>query len=219
MPTHERSLQLDQARGWGPARYVTLFGVVAFHLAVLAALMMGSRTQSIFLVANPPVEVLFLPPPRVPEIRPENFRPKRLSGNTGISVAPPALDADSPVLAPLVSEADGSGGGVDWKAEARRAVQAYEIRTRQPPIENTLTVSPAEETWWPWTRHRPGDAFKTPSGDWIVWITSNCYQIATAAANTNSANAMLPHTVCLGKSSGPGGSDAPPGHKKPPPTN
>jgi hypothetical protein len=176
-----------------------LVAVVAFHLAVLAALMMGSRTQSISFAANPPVEVLFLPPPVPPKIRAENFRPKHLNGDTGISVAPPALDPNSPLLAHTVSEADGSGGGVDWKAEARRAVQAFEIRTRQPPSENTLTVSPAEESWWPWMRRRAGTVFKTPSGDWIVWISSNCYQIATAAANANAPEAAQPRTVCLGK--------------------
>jgi hypothetical protein len=207
-----------ESRGWGLARYVTLLVVVAFHLAVLAVLLMASQTQSISFAANPPVELLFLPPPNLPKIRAENFRPKRLSGNTGISIAPPALDPDSPALASTVSEFDGTGGGVDWKAEARRAVQAFEIRTRQPPSETTLTVSPAEESWWPWTRHRTGTAFKTPSGDWIVWITSNCYQIATAAANANAPNATLPHTVCLGKSSAPGGdSNSPPGRKKPHP--
>jgi hypothetical protein len=207
-----------ESRGWGLARYVILLVVLAFHLAVLTALMMGSQTQNISLAANPPVELLFLPQPNVPKIRAESFRPKRRSGSTGISIAPPELDSDSPVLAPTFSAADGSGGGVDWKAEARRAVQAFEIRTRQPPIENTLTASPAEETWWPWTPHRTGTVFKTPSGDWIVWITSNCYQIATAAANTNAPNATLPHTVCLGRSSATGGdSDAVPGRKKPPP--
>jgi hypothetical protein len=209
---------MDQSKGWGLARYVTLLVVVAFHLAVLAALIMGSQTQSMSLAANPPVEVLFLPPPSVPKIRAENFRPKRLSGNTGISVAAPALDSDSPSLAPTVSEVDGTGGGVDWKAEARRAIQAFEIRTRQPPSENTLSLSPAEESWWPWARHRTGAAFKTPSGDWIVWITSNCYQIATAAANANAPNATLPRTVCLGKSSVGGDSDASlAGRKKPHP--
>ena len=204
MRTHERSLQTDAAGGSGPARYATLFGVVALHLAVILALMMGSQTHGIPAAANPPVEVLFLPPPGAPRVRAENFRPKRLSGFTGIAVAPPALEADSTVLAPALSAADGSGGGVDWKAEARRAVQAFEIRTRRP-IENTLTVSPAEEAWWPWTRHRPGTVFKTPSGDWIVWITSNCYQVATAAATTNAPNVTLPHTVCLGKPGAAGG--------------
>ena len=218
MPTYERSLQTDAAGDWGPARYATLFGVVALHLAVLLALMMGSQ-HSLPAAANPPLEVLILPPPGAPKIRAENFRPKRLSGFTGISVAPPALEADSTELAPAISAADGRGGGVDWKAEARRAVQAFEIRTRRP-VENTLTVSPAEEAWWPWTRHRAGTVFKTPSGDWIVWITSNCYQVATAAASANVPNATLPHTVCLGKPGAAGGdAEDPAGRESPPVTN
>ena len=182
-------------------RCATLIGVVALHLAVLAALLMESRTRSIALAADPPVQLLFLPPASIAEVRPERFRPKRITGNTGISLAPPALDSHSTSEAPAGSDSDDAGGGVDWKAEARRAVQAFDIRTRLPPSERTLSVSPAEETWWPWARGRGAGRFKTPAGDWIVWITENCYQIATARASAPAATP--PHTVCLGKSSAP----------------
>ena len=205
---------MDQSSDWGLARYVTLLVVVAVHLAMLAALIRGSRTESIALAQDLPVELLFLPPASLPKIRPENLPPKHLSANTGISIAPPALDSDSPSLAPTMSESDGTGGGVDWKAEARRAIQAFEIRTRLPPNENALSVSPAEESWWPWARRRGGGPFKTPSGDWIVWITSNCYQIAAASANANASNGTLPHTVCLGKSSAAAGESAVPHSRK-----
>lgn len=193
---------MDQSTRWGPARYAVLAAVLALHLALLAALLEGSRTADIARTADSPVQLMFLPATSVAKIRPESFRPKRISGDTGISIAPPALEPDAASEVPPGSGSDDAGGGVDWKAEARRAVQAFDIRTRLPPSENTL-VSPAEETWWPWTR-RGARRFKTPAGDWIVWISDNCYQIATARPNGNAANAMTARTVCLEKSDAPG---------------
>jgi len=190
---------MSQSKGWGLSRYVTLLIVLAVHLAFLAALMMASRTRILSASADEPVELLFLPAANEPKIRAENFRPLRLSGDTAISQALPALESDSSSLSPAGFESDGSGPGVDWKAEARRALQAFEIRSRQPPSDNTLSASPAEESWWPQGRHHAGARYKTANGDWIVWINSSCYQVATAAPNTVALGAMLPRTVCLGE--------------------
>jgi hypothetical protein len=187
---------MDQSDGWGHSRYVTLMAVIAVHAALVAALMMYSGTQNRSLSIEQPVELLFLPPADVPKIRPENFRPKRLLGDTTISITPPVFDSASPSPSSDASATDGNGAGVDWKAEARRALQAYEIRNRTPPTRNSLSNSPAEENWWPQGRRRAGTPFKTASGDWIVWINSNCYQVATSESSAYTLGALLPATVC-----------------------
>jgi hypothetical protein len=192
---------MDQPEVWGLPRYVTLLVVLAFHLALLAALLMASRTRTISWPTNDPVELLFLPTANFPKIRSENSRPKRLSGDTAISMAPPAFDSASP-SAPA-SASDGNGSGVDWAAEARRALQAFEIRNHQPPSDNILSGSPAEDNWWPQARRHAGNPFKTASGDWIVWINASCYQVASSAANAYVLGAMLPPTVCAGESGTP----------------
>jgi hypothetical protein len=171
-------------------------------LAILAALTRTSGTQIGFSSTDQPVELLFLPPANTPNIRAEKFRPLRLSGDTAISLALPVLDSVSFAASPAGIE-DGSGPGVDWKAEARRALQAFEIRHRQPPSDNTFPVSPAEETWWPQALHRAGARFKTANGDWIVWINSSCYQVATSASNTAAPGTTLDQTVCSGEVSAP----------------
>ena len=189
---------MDQSRGWGPQRWCTLGAVLAFHIAVLAALMTAPRSSQLSESSNPPIEVMFLPPPSAAKVRANNFQPRRLSGDTAISIAPPVLAADSALLSPDASAADGNGTGVDWKAEARRALQAIEIRNRNPSSEYVMPISPAEETWWPPARRHSGSRFKTASGDWVVWINSHCYQIATSAANAAALGEILPETVCMG---------------------
>jgi hypothetical protein len=188
---------MEQSKGWGLQRWLTLGVVLALHLVMFAALMMAPAIRQLSASADQPIELLYLPPATAPKIRPNNFRPQRVSGDTAISIAPPTLDGVSPLLSPSASAADGTGTGVDWNAEARRAVQAFEIRTRHPPNDNTIPVSPVEESWWP--RRHTGSQCKTAGGDWIVWINSSCYQIATNAAAAPALAALLPPTICTGE--------------------
>jgi hypothetical protein len=190
---------MDQSNGWGLPRYVTLLVVLAFHVGLLAAILMASPTYGVSAQENQAVELLFLPPANPPKIRFENARPRRLSANPEITITPPLLDPNSTTASPSGNATAGNGPGVDWKAEARRAVQAFEIRNGHPP-SNLLSGSPAEENWWPRGRHHAGDSFKTASGDWIVWISDSCYQIARSAANAAASGAVLPQTVCVRES-------------------
>jgi hypothetical protein len=193
---------MDRSRVWGLPRYVTLLVVLALHVALLAALVTASRTRLLAATGDPSVELRYLPPAIFPKIRAENSRLRRLSGDRAITMAPPVLESVLPAPAPPAPAADGngSGPGVDWAAEARRAIHAFEIRTHQSPRNISVSGSPAEEHWWLPARRRAGDQFKTPSGDWIVWINASCYQVATSAA-TSTLLAAPPHTVCLVDSS------------------
>jgi hypothetical protein len=174
--------------------------VLALHLALVAALLSAFGARQISLAADEPVELLYMPPAIVPKIRAENSPARRLRGNTSISIAPPVLDSADPSAAPPGPASEGNGSGVNWAAEARRAVQAFEIRRHEPARNGTVTRSPAEENWWP-QRHHAGDQYKTASGDWIVWINAGCYQVANASADANSPGALLPQTFCPGESS------------------
>lgn len=210
---------MDQSEGWGHSRYVTLAAVIVMHWALVAAFLMYTGTQDHSLAAERPVEVLFFPPADKPKIRPDNFRPKRLVGDNSISIAPPAIDSLLPSPSSDASATDGTGAGVDWRAEARRALQAYEIRSRLPPSRDSLSNSPAEENWWPQARRRAGAPFKTAAGDWIVWINSNCYQVATSESHSYTLGAMLPRTVCAAEGGMPRGDEPPEQKKRRPPTN
>ena len=84
---------------------------------------------------------------------------------------------------------------MDWRAEARRALQAFEIRTNRRTIGDPTLGMSAEDNWAQ-SRHQAGDRYKTDSGDWIVWINSSCYQVASSASTPYAVGGPLPQTVC-----------------------
>jgi len=182
-------------------RYVILALVLSAHLALLAALLSLPHPESAPGSAANPLKLLYLPPTPAAKIRPTNFRPQRLGLDTLVSIAPPvpgSLD-----MAPASSGADGNGLGVDWPAEARRAVQAFEIRNTKDsnsPAPSRVTIA---DEWWPWAQHHAGEEYKTAGGDWIVWINSSCYQIARAKSPDAGLGTVIPETVCPDKAAKP----------------
>jgi hypothetical protein len=104
---------------------------------------------------------------------------------------------------------------VNWAAEARRAVRAFDIRKHEPPIHESLSSSPAEDDWWPRTQHRAGDQYKIANGDWIVWINASCYQVASAGPSTYATDAALPRTICPDKTGTPAGKPPGPASEQP----
>jgi hypothetical protein len=186
---------MDDSSGWGLSRYVTLLVVVTLHMALLAALVMTSGAKGIPTPTVQTVELLFLPPVNPPKVRAENNRPRRSSGDAVKTIAPRvSIEAPSPSLSPRpASSSDGSGSGVDWAAEARRALQAFEIRKNLPSSNNSVSSKPGEDNWWPKSQHHAGERFKTANGDWIVWINASCYQLASSGL---IASALPPQTIC-----------------------
>jgi hypothetical protein len=178
---------------------------LGLHLAIFAALLLTSRSGEIVVAENYPVELVYIPPASAPRIRAENTHPKPMKGETAVSIEPLMLGSIGPSQAASAAASNGDGSGVDWRAEARRAVQAYEIRKHEPESDELVSGSPAEERWWPRLRHTAGDHYKTANGDWIVWISSNCYQVAVAGGSPYAPGAAGPQTVCLGTSGLPRG--------------
>jgi hypothetical protein len=193
---------MDESTRWGFSRYATLLLVLTAHTALLAWLVTALRTGGPVAAASESVQLLFIAPEIVPKIRAAQFRPRRLESGSPLPAAPPTLDEPSSPSdsEPKTGSIGSNGSNVDWAAEARRALQAFEIRNREPAANNSVSrSSPAEQPWWP--AHRPGDRFKTADGNWIVWINSSCYQVATSST---SRGGLLPGTICPGKSGMPG---------------
>jgi hypothetical protein len=186
---------MHDSTGWAPRRFMALAVVLAFHAAVIAMLLTTSRVGPASATSARSVELLYLPPVSIPKVRAENPAPRRVVGLKSRTIALPALD--SPMLsAASASSSDGSGSGVDWAAEARRALQAYDIRQSQPANHHSISSDPVEEAWWPQGPHHAGDKFKTPSGDWIVWVSDNCYQVASPGLNSYVPGAVVAQTIC-----------------------
>jgi len=185
---------MDDANAWGKSRYISLVVVLALHTAILVLLVSASRTVSAPVPPGHPIEVMLIPAAKMPRVRAENIRPERMSTNIAVALSPPVFN--SSVQSGFSSSPDGHGSAVNWTAEAHRALRAFEIRRDQPP-SSAISVSTSREEWWP-GEHHAGDKFKTDSGDWIVWIDANCYQIASWHSNAMSASPS--RTVCQTRS-------------------
>jgi hypothetical protein len=173
----------------------TVFVVVlALHLGVLALLFAAFRTRVGIEPAGQPLELVFLAPVKPPKLLADNNRPPRLANNIAVDLAPPVVDASAQMGAS--SAADGHGTGVNWIAEAHRAVRAFEIRNSQTHNSALSVSSTLDERGF--GEHHAGDRSKTESGDWIVWINADCYKIASWHSGA-SVEAISPQTICRSK--------------------
>ena len=188
---------MDESSVWETRRVITLLAVFALHLALVALLVMAPSSRKILASADHPVELIFLPMAKVPTERTRVNRLQHLSAAKAISLAPPMLNSPSPSAPASVPNGEGNGNGsaINWVAEAHRALRAFEIRRDQPPTSAT-SASTLWDDWWPQQKHHAGDQFKTASGDWIVWINANCYQVAAWHPGAPVVSVSQPQTIC-----------------------
>jgi hypothetical protein len=181
-----------------PFRPAVLFFVFALHLAALALLLVHSRTLR---MAGPSdaIELLTLPPVIPPKVRLENARPQHWSTNIAAAASPPMLNNSLETGAGSAPEGQVPGGS--GAAEAHRAVPAFEIRRHQTSNKALSVSSPLDELGW--REHHAGDQMKTASGDWIVWINANCYQIAAWHSETPASGPISPRTICRNPAAAP----------------
>jgi hypothetical protein len=187
-------------------RPTVLIGVLALHLAILALLLATSRTLRIAGLAEHPVELVFLPTQKPPVVRAENSPPRRLNA-IAVFPAPPLLTSPVQPGPTLVSDghgpSDGHGSGVNWAAEAHRAIRAYEIRRDQSGNSALSVSSSLDERGL--REHHAGDQLKTANGDWIVWINAHCYQVASWHSGATTPGAISPEPVCRNPDTAPHG--------------
>jgi hypothetical protein len=166
-----------------------------------------------------PVELLLLSPPDNPQALMERGHPQRVPGVAALMLTPPPLMDVWPIPIPgsaadeSTSKRAGQDSGVDWNAEAHRAVQAFAIRSHQSQSGASVSGLPGEDRWWPHASHHAGEQFKTPNGDWIVWVSPDCYQVATSAPNSSALAAAAPPTICRDKAGVPDAHSQHPGSR------
>jgi len=178
------------------ARHITAAGVLAVHLVLIAVLMMMSRTGRLATATANAVEIVLVAPVYPPKVRVMANLPRR-GRNLAITVEPPVLESLSFPASPAAgSLSNGEGSGVDWAAEARRALQAFEIRNHQPSASRSVSGKPEDDHWRPHAQHHAGERFKTENGDWMVWLDANCYEIARAGSGAYAHVAPLTEPIC-----------------------
>jgi hypothetical protein len=186
---------MNESKHWTVSRSATLAVVLLLHAALFAALLLTPRIRALPATQANAVELTLLTPVNPPKARTTPAALQRLSGDRAITISIPVPDSPSfPWSAAAASSSMGDGSGVDWTAEARRALQANEIRTNQLSSNKSVSGRPEDDNWLPNAQHRAGEPLKTANGDWIVWINANCYEIATSGPHV--IGAALPETIC-----------------------
>jgi len=189
---------MRESSSWRAPRVITLIAVAALHLGFIALILMASAVRSVPESSYRPIELLYIPAVPPPPVRAESGRPQRLRVDIALSPLSPMLASTPPSAS---SSGTGSHGmGVDWMAEAHRAVRAYEIR-RDQPSENALSGKSPANDWWPQQGPHAGDQFKTAEGDWIVWINADCYKVASWRSADPAFDASPPRIICPRQSS------------------
>jgi hypothetical protein len=191
---------MRESTSWRARRFIALIAVAAVHVALVALLLNASAMYRVADPAYRPIELVYIPAPPPPPVRADTGRPPRLRADIALVPTLPMMTSAPPASA---SSGTGSHGvGVDWLAEAHRAVKAYEIRREQPAESSLSGKSPAND-WWPQQGPHAGDSYKNDAGDWIVWIDSDCYKIASWHSADPAANAGPPRIVCPRKPGAP----------------
>jgi hypothetical protein len=187
---------IEELEGGAGSRY-TIFIIVLMLHAVLVALLVLLQTRMSPRPEANPLELVFLapvPPPKVsvPQIA---FRGPR--ADIRLEILPPVNDtAPIPMSAGRASLLNGDQSGVDWTAEARRALQAFEIRSHQLSGNKSVSARPEEDNWMPSGRHHAGEQLRIANGDWIVWIDANCYKVASAGPGTRGVDYKILEVIC-----------------------
>jgi hypothetical protein len=182
-----------ESSSWRAPRIITLIAVAALHGVLIALLLMASAVHSPKDSSYRSVELIYIPAVPPPPLRAESGRPQRLRADIALSPVSPVITSAPPLA---TSSGVGTRGlGIDWQAEAHRAIRAFEIR-RDQPSENALSGKSPANDWWPQQGQHAGDQFKTESGDWIVWINADCYKVASWHSVDPAFNSSPPQIVC-----------------------
>jgi hypothetical protein len=188
-----KPLDADHEGRW--PKYGVFLAVTAGHLGLIAWLLAMPPATAGGDAGLHPVEIAFLPPASPPKVKSPHPPPTQVSWGETLHLSLPVLTSPDRAEAPgSRAVGDGTGTGVDWAAEARRALHAFEIRSHLPPSNNSVSGDQAD--MWLRQAHHAGDRMKIANGDWIVWLDEKCYQVATAAQTGSLSGMGTPAVIC-----------------------
>lgn len=191
---------MTRSRQWARTRLTALIAVLLLHAGFLfigLRLPPAEERTPLPVQVEPSLQVVLIPPTAYPQLKLQVAIARPFGGNASITVEPPHLDGNAITASPGPEAAvTGSRDGVDWAAEARREMQAMEIRRNRNPGINTVSMRLGEDYWIQHAKHFPGDRLKTESGDWLVWLSDDCYQIATAAPTQATTDMIVHRSIC-----------------------
>jgi hypothetical protein len=189
---------------WRPSQYRALVVVLALHVAVIAALIATSKTLRLSVPAMTLIEVASLPPATAQRVR-TNTSPSPPLDRTRVT---PSVDAILSLSPELVPAAGTFGVPIDWADQAHTVATSIVADTdaRESAVAPDLTT-PQKSIFPDPPAHHAGEQHRLDTGEWIVFVSDNCYQISSAIPTLPNAldNGMGQSTFCLDDSSTPRG--------------
>jgi hypothetical protein len=188
---------LADRSAWLQRRCAAFVVVGTLHFVLVTVLMSASRIR-LRTPTSQSVITTMVSLPRAPErLAPgPTFQP-HLAPLAPLLPAPPSIaypPADN--VPPQV---------IDWHTEAQNAAAAITGSTAVPSVPSQTqdrrktSSSTSPRAWFPPPAHHRGEAYKTITGESIVWISDKCY-VQSPAAKLGMAQiltrGMLTTTVC-----------------------
>ena len=185
-------------------RFLILLGVIAFHAVILSWLLAASRYPLDLTSPDRFVELFLVPPPNIqPKGRPLSalvLPPER-------HLPPLPSDALTEVVPLPASPTEGEATrDVDWGEEVHRAAEtAADDGSTFAGNDKPDSVS-SRSSRFPAPRHHAGEQFRLDTGDWVVWVNDDCYQVSEwAPRSAGWSGSSLPRTICPQASTTPRG--------------
>jgi hypothetical protein len=192
---------MDESKKWGPSRLVALLVVLVLHLSMVIALLIVAKTRILRSSARTPVELLVLPR----NTPPLSSVPPPAAASRSRTSAPVIPPSSAITINPPAAAADSVAGPVDWAQEAHTVAagiakkdSAGRSREAVPSTSSPFAAPPP---------HHKGDQIPTADGQWIVYVSEDCYQVSKSITSITNAthNGMSLQTYCHRRSKKPRG--------------
>jgi hypothetical protein len=185
---------MDESQKWGQSRYFALLIVFALHVALVIAFIVAAKTRVLLIPPLNPIELLLLTPNTAPPTAPQPAPASRAK-----KVTPPAVPPSSAItIDPSAAPVENVGPLVDWAQEAQDVAAGI---AKQSSAERRRDTAPAPSPGSPFAPppvHHKGDQYPTGDGQWIVYISDDCYQVSKSITFVTNAtnNGMGLQTYC-----------------------
>jgi hypothetical protein len=191
---------MSDRKGWR-SRYGVLLVVVAFHVTLVALLVASSNTLRLLLPAPTFLELVPPPPATAQRVRTD----KSPSPPLEVTRVTPSLDATLALSPELVPALGTFGIPIDWADQARTVADSMIANTDARETRLTPDVAPQKSIFPEPPAHRAGEQHRLDTGEWIVFVSDNCYQISVAIPIVPAApgNGLGQSTFCLDNSRTP----------------
>jgi hypothetical protein len=199
----EQRQDMDDRKTWRPSRYGVLLVVLALHVTVIALLIASSKTVRLWVPTAILIEVVSLPPATAQRVRTITAPSPPLE----MTRVTPSVDATLSLSPQLVPAVGTFGIPIDWADQVRTVADS--VVANADTRESVLAPNPTpQKSIFPEPpAHHAGEQHRLDTGEWIVFISDNCYQISSAIPTVPTAlgNGLGPSTFCIDNSNTPRG--------------